>query len=243
MKKKLMLMVFVALTGYIQLNAQTLNEILSKHVTAIGGKSVIESITSQHWQIELSVMDTKMNIDATLLVGKAYKSVATSDVFVGEIVQCVKPGSGWTINALQGQLSPVPMPEKQVKESQDVLYVGGALVNYQKTGSKLSLVGKVKYEGFDVYKIKLIRKDGTINYFYLDAKDFYLIRQEVIDKADGKEMLMATMYADYQREGNGFVMPHTISNMIGETNGSTISIKAVEFNQPVDERIFDRTNY
>src|SRR6187399_2595497 len=94
--------VFVSLffLPFTFLQAQTADEIVNKHITAIGGKDVINKIKSQVVYSELSVMGSTLTSISTTLVGKGFKNVA--DFNGQEIIQCVTPTGGWMVNPLAG---------------------------------------------------------------------------------------------------------------------------------------------
>ncbi|MGB8194004.1 MAG: hypothetical protein WCF67_18870, partial [Chitinophagaceae bacterium] len=148
----------VLLLSSAALHAQTADEIVSKHITAIGGKDVISKIKSQVVDADLSVMGSTLTSQTTVLVGKGFKNVAN---FNGqEIIQVVTPTGGWMVNPLAGQTDPQPLPEDQVKAAQSAFDLGGDLYEYQSKGSKIELAGKENVEGVMAHKVKLTNKEG-----------------------------------------------------------------------------------
>src|SRR5689334_1807197 len=96
-----------------QVSAQTVDEIIDKHIAAIGGKEVINKIKTQVTEGTLSVMGSDLTNESTLQVGVGFKNVAN---FNGqEIIQVITPTSGWMINPLQGMTDPQALPDDQVK--------------------------------------------------------------------------------------------------------------------------------
>lgn len=217
------------------LHAQTAEEIVSKHVAAIGGKDVISKITSQVVEGDISVMGSTLTSTTTVLIGKGYKSVAN---FNGqEIVQCVTPTGGWMINPLAGMADPQPLPEDQVKAAQSSFDLGGDLYNYQEKGSKVALAGKEKVNGVEAHKIKLTNKEGKDVFYYIDPATFYVIKREATVNANGQDVTVVMDFSNFKKTDVGFVMPYT--TVINQGFEMTLNVNKVEFNKAIDPKIFE----
>jgi hypothetical protein len=73
--------------------AQTADEIISKHIDALGGKEKLSQITSMYAEGGTEVMGTEMATKTTILNGKGYKYEA--DVNGKRIVQVLTDNGGW----------------------------------------------------------------------------------------------------------------------------------------------------
>src|SRR2546425_13338282 len=124
---KLALVGLTALAG-ISAKAQTADEIVAKHIEAVGGKDKISKINSIYLENSIEVMGNEAPGTTVILNGKGFKS--EMDFNGQKIVQCITDKGGWTINPMAGQTSATPMPEELVKQGQDQLYIGGPLFNY-----------------------------------------------------------------------------------------------------------------
>jgi hypothetical protein len=218
---------------YVQ--AQTADEVVSKHIAAIGGKDVIAKIKSQVTDADISVMGSTLTSQSTILVGKGFKNVAN---FNGqEIIQCVTPTSGWMINPLQGMTDPQPLPEDQVKAAQSAFDLGGDLFNYAEKGSKIELAGNENVEGVNAIKLKHIAKDGKTSLYYIDPATYYIVRRESTTNVNGQEMTGTATFSNFKKTDIGYVMPFTtVSNQGFEM---TITVTKVEFNKEIDPKIFE----
>lgn len=220
-------------TAYVQ--AQTADDVVNKHIAAIGGKEVIGKIKSQITESNLNVMGSDLSATSTLLVGKGFKNVAN---FNGqEIIQVITPGGGWMINPLAGQTDPTPLPEDQVKSSQVALEVGGGLVNYKERGAKIELAGTEKVEGVNAIKLKMTDKEGKESFYFIDPATNYVIKHEATLNANGQDVTMVSTFSNYKKTDIGYVIPYTTVRNQGFE--MTITINKVEFNKDVDPKIFD----
>ncbi|HET9744698.1 MAG TPA: hypothetical protein VFP97_03230, partial [Chitinophagaceae bacterium] len=217
------------------IQAQTAEEIVIKHIDALGGKDLIDKIRTQVVEAELTVMGTTLPSTSTLLVGKGFKNVSN---FNGQdIIQCITPAGGWIINPLQGMTDAQPLPDEQVKAAQSALYVGGDLFDYKSRGSKIELLGRENAEGADAYKIKLISKDGTESFYYIDPTTYYVVKRRSTSNINGEDITSESTFSNYKKTDFGLVMPYTtVANQGFEI---MMTVNKVEFNKEIDPKIFE----
>src|ERR1700712_1645577 len=154
------LMAIVVLLGTMAVKAQTADEIIAKHIDAVGGKDLLGKIKTVYMEGVASVMGNDLPTKVSILVGKGFKSETT---FNGsDIISCITDTSGWMINPLQGQLSAVNLPADAVKQARPSLEARGELYNFKNDGYTDSLVGREDVQGVNAYKIKLNKKDMDI---------------------------------------------------------------------------------
>ncbi|HYE54662.1 MAG TPA: hypothetical protein VD996_07460 [Chitinophagaceae bacterium] len=220
-------------SAYLQ--AQTVDEVIDKHIAAIGGKDVISKIKSQVVDADLSVMGSTLTSKTYILVGKGFRNEAN---FNGqEIIQVVTPTQGWMINPLQGMTDAQPLPEDQVKGAQSAFDLGGDLFNYKEKGSKAELAGNESVEGVNALKIKLTNKDGKVSTFFLDPNTYYVVKREATQEFNGQEMTTSSTFSNFKKTDIGYVMPFTTVSQQGFE--ITINVTKVEFNKEIDPKIFD----
>lgn len=220
-------------TAYAQ--AQTADEVINKHIAAIGGKDVLNKIKTQVTQSSISVMGSDLSSTTTLVVGKGFKNVAN---FNGqEIIQCITPTSGWMMNPLAGQTDPTALPEDQVKAAQSVLEVGGGLTNYKEKGGKAEVTGTENVEGVKAIKLKVTDKEGKESFYYIDPATYYVIKRETTVEAGGQSVTAVSTFSNFKKTDIGFVLPYT--TVVNQGFEMTITVDKVEFNKEVDPKIFE----
>ena len=217
------------------LRAQTVDEIVTKHIDAIGGKEAISKVKSMIIHSDIEVMGISLSSTGTVLVGKGFKNVAN---FNGvEIIQCVTPTGGWTVNPLQGVPEPQPLPDDELKAAQSVLDSGDDLYDYKNKGSKVELLGRENLEGTNTYKVKLVDKNGKIITLFIDPSNYQVLRKESTSKVNGEDVNSVSLFSDYKKTDFGLVMPYkTITNQGFEI---TLKVTKVEFNKEIDPKIFE----
>ena len=226
----------IALTGLIMVHAQTVDEVINKHIDALGGKDKIDQIKSIYSESSVQVMGNDAPSSLTILNGKGYR--LESDFNGQKMVQVYTDKSGWAINPFGGGTDPQPMPDEQYKAGKDMLDVGGPLYNYGAKGNKVELIGKED----SAYKIKLTNKDNVVTTFYIDPVTYYIKKAVQTGTMMGQEMEITRSPSNYKKTDFGFVVPYTIDISYGTQFSLTTTVKKIEFNKEVDPKIFDMSS-
>lgn len=194
-------------------HAQTADEIVNKHIEAIGGKAKVAEIKS---------IRTESNFD-----------------FGGQkMVQVVTDKGAWMINPMAGQSSPVTLPEAQAKSARDQIYIGGPLLDYASKGYKVELAGREDVKGVNAYKLK-VSKDGNESLYYIDPTKFYLIKRVMVVDMEGQKTETTTFFSDCKKTDIGYMVPYTMEIVLPQIS-LTSTVTKVDINQPVAESIFNQ---
>src|SRR6188474_2983618 len=121
---KFFLLALVAITSS-SLYAQTVDEIISKHVEAIGGKEKLSQVKSLYTENSMDVMGNSAPQKEYLIEGKGYKSEV--DFNGTSIVQCFTDKGGWAINPMAGSTDAQAIPDAIYKAGKAQIYLGGAV--------------------------------------------------------------------------------------------------------------------
>jgi hypothetical protein len=233
MKIAKLMLLFAAVCTSVAASAQSVDDIIAKHVDAMGGKDKIASVKSVITQCSLQVMGADNPSTWTLLSGVGFKS--ESEVNGSKIVQCYNAKGGWTINPFTGGSGPEAMPDNQYQSGKYQMYVGGPLVDYASKGYKAELLGK---DGNN-YKIKLTSSGGNESTYYLDATT-YLINK-VVSKGEmqGQSVEITTTLSDYRKNDAGLMAPYKMDIDLGQFQLAYV-VKTIDINKDVDPKIFDK---
>jgi len=233
--KKLKLSVLVTLLAIgssYTLTAQTADEIIKKHVDAVGGWDNWKNIVSLKETGVINFGGTEMPVVITIINGKGNRMDMT---ILGKAnYMIITPEKGWMYFPAQGQTKAEAIPDEQVKEQQDQLDVTqDPLIDYKAKGNKVVALGKDDVEGTDCFKLKVTDKSGKETTVFLDATTYNIIRTKEKAKANGKEVESTTNYTNYQKQPEGIIIPMSI-----ESEDGPVTIKSVEVNKSLDVSIF-----
>lgn len=128
---------FITLLALLSLTAkaQTADEIIAKHIDAIGGKDKLSQINTVYIESTTSVVGNDGATKTYIINGKDYKN--ESDFAGQSLVTVVTDKGGWMINL--GSSTPTALTDKEFKSNSDRIYVVDPLVNYGANGGKVEL--------------------------------------------------------------------------------------------------------
>lgn len=227
---KLVLFFFI-LSLAVKSNAQTADEIVDKHIAAIGGKDAWKKINSVKQTGTINVQGNELAVTITVLNGKGMRQDISLMGMNGYTI--LTPTEGWNYMPFQGQQKPEAMTADDVKENVDQLDAQGELINYKDKGHSIEYLGKDDVDGTDTYKLKLTFKSGKTETIYIDPSSYYIIRVVRTNKANGQETQVITNLSNYEKLPEGIVVPKSLGLPFGE-----LKITKVEVNPPVNEAVF-----
>jgi hypothetical protein len=234
---RLLTLVAVALLGTAFASAQTADEIIGKHLNAIGGKDLITQIASVYMEGTMDAMGNQGTIKITQVNGKGFKQ--DIDVMGTQVVFCYTDSTGWQIYPMNGNYSAETMTDNQYQTSRDQIFIGGPFASdYLARGYKVELLGQEAVGNVNAYKVQVISPTNAEAVYYFDPETYYLIKMVQKGEMMGETMDVVASYSDYRKAENGYAMPYAIETNYGGQVFLTVKLAKVEFNQPVDLAVF-----
>jgi hypothetical protein len=223
----------------VAIYAQSADDIINKHIAAVGGKDLLNKITSMYMEVSTQVMGNEMTGTVTVLNGKGYKSESN---FNGQtIIQCITDTAGWMVNPMAGITQPTPMPGDAYKTGRLQMDVE-PMLNYAAKGYKAELLGTDSVGTVNAYKIKLTTPDSIVFTFFIDPSTYYTVKTTFDGQVMGQNVDIASTYSNYKKTDFGFIFPYTIdTNFSGQLSYAT-TITKLEINKPVDPSVFVMPN-
>ncbi|WP_254560705.1 outer membrane lipoprotein-sorting protein [Dyadobacter diqingensis] len=235
MKRSQLFIALVAASISVSSYAQTVDEIVEKHVAAMGGLDKLNAVSTLVTERSLAVQGMEIPTKTTLVVGKSLRSEST--VMGNSMVQVVADSKGWMIRPtmMGGTGEPEDMPADQLKQTTSQLDPFGGLVNYKDKGNTVELIGKEKQDKKDVYHLKLTSKDGQVIDEFLDANTYLISKVKAnMNGQDGE--INFSDYKDY--EGIKFASSMDITNP--QMGVMTFITNKVTINSKVDDNLFKK---
>jgi outer membrane lipoprotein-sorting protein len=113
----------------------------------------------------------------------------------------------------------------------------GALMDYKEKGHKVEFVGKEKLDSTDVYHLKITKKGGNIQHYFLDAESGIELKTTAEMDQGGTKQNIETELSNYQAV-DGIMIPHTVKQLVNGNPIVTMTIEKVEFNPTLDDSLF-----
>lgn len=214
--------------------AQTVEEVLDKHVVAMGG-SKYTGLKSVKMEASTQIMGMELPSSTTIVQGRGLRSETV--VQGSAIVQAIDGNTGWTINPMTGQAAATPLPEDAVKMSAGQLDLTG-LHNYKAKGHTAQLAGEDKVEGAPVYVVKVNMANGALATHYISKETYYILKSQVKVTVQGQEVEMKSNFSNF-KQVDGVTFPFTTElESPALPAAMTMVVKGVQVNPTVDESIF-----
>jgi len=229
--KNYVLPAMIALFSFSAVQAQTVDEIINKHIEAIGGKEKLSQVKSLYTENTMEVMGNATTLIESMMEAKGFKS--ETDFNGSTIISCYTDKSGWSVNPMMGATDPQPMPDAMYKSGKPQIYIGRSLIDYAAKGYKAELAGKEDGN----YKIK-ITGDDIETYYFIDPTSFYITKTTIKSEMMGQPVDVITTYSDYKKTDFGIVMAFTKNIDMGMFQLSS-KLNKVEVNKEIDPKIFE----
>ena len=229
----------IASAGFAQdKNQPTVDELVSKNVVAKGGAEALHALQSlrlsgkmlvQQGQIQLAYLETKKRPDE-VRAESSLQGMTQIEAYDGK--------EGWKVSPFFGRKDPERMSADDVKTLMEDAEIDGPLVDWKTKGSKVEYLGIEDVEGTLAHKLKVMRKNGDVNFVYLDPDHFLEIRVLTQRVRHGAYEEVETDLGDYEKAAGVFVPTSIDSGRKGAPDKQRIIIDKVEANVPVDDAIF-----
>jgi hypothetical protein len=235
MKKYFLLLLSIS---YLSARSQTVDEVIQKYTTAMGGSDSISKIKTAKMTGTLSLQGMEAPITVIIVNGKAVRT--DLEIMGQSVVNVYKDGKGWKINPFQGAAIPTDMTPAELADIKQQSRLVNQLMDYKARGHEAILVTPESIDGNSVHVIRLTNKeDGKLTTYYIDTKTSLLVKSVTTREIMGQETEIETFFLD-TREINGLKFSmHRIQKMEGQVL-QEVKFEKIELNIPVDEKIFEK---
>lgn len=211
----------------------TVQQVLDRYVTALGGKAAIQKVKSRITTGTFELPEDGITGVVTFYAKAPNKRRYTLDVpGVGQIDQCFDGTAGWANNPQTGvrDLSAAELAQERISAD---FY---APLNIQATFSGLAVRGKEKVGEQDAIVLEGKESTGGPRVMYFDAASGLLIRVTVVRESEGSQVTVENYLDDY-RDVDGVKVPHRLIQVQPQFRIIT-QVTEVRNNAPVEEAVF-----
>ena len=217
----------------VSISAQTADEIIANNLKAKGGVEKLKSISSVKMTAKMSAQGREL----PMTVYSKRPNLLRQEIKLPEatVVQAFDGTTAWVIPPGEEAAREVTGPQAEgARKNADF---DSPLLDYAAKGHKVVLVGKDKVGGVEVYHLRLVKKDGNIEHYYIDpTTNLEVKRTAEVDGAGGTQLLESEL-SNY-KSVEGMMVPHTIKQSMGGMPVSQMTIESIVFNGPMDDSLF-----
>jgi outer membrane lipoprotein-sorting protein len=222
----------------IPASAQSVDDLVAKHVAARGGLTALRAITS-------TTATGKMRVPGfdAVLAYKAYAArpgSARIEVSIQGLtaIQAYDGTTGWQIQPFQGRKDPEKVGADDAKSLEEAADFEDALVDYRAKGNVVDYLGTEDVDGAPAYALRAKLKNGDEQIYYLDPDAMLTIRIVTKQVVRGAESQNVADYGDYEKVA-GVWFPFEISTgPKGSSARTLITLDTLTANAPVPASLF-----
>lgn len=218
-------------------HALTVDDLLAKNLQARGGADKVGAIKTLKSEGKLRFGE---QFELSLVQYQKAPDLSRTEASIQGLtaVQAWDGKDAWQISPFQGRKDPEKMSADDAKALADDAPIAGALIGAKERGDKVEYLGTEDVDGTEAHKLKVTRKNGDVDYVYLDPDQFLEIRIVTQRYVRGTLSERTNDYGDYE-EINGVFFPFSITSE-SKTDGSRqqTTIERAEANAPVEDSVF-----
>jgi hypothetical protein len=219
------------------LPAQTLDEIVARHVKARGGREALSALRT-------------VRMTGRAVAGSGREAIVrrewsrpgrlrTEFAFQGTTGVYAWDGArGWQVSPLDGGFEPKPLTPEAAELMAEQADVEGPLVDWKAKGHKLTLVGKKALPVGEADEIAVTLKSGVVRRLFVDRATGFVVRSESTRKLRGHELVFETVFGDYRETGGVFFARTIETGVQGRPQRLRVTVDSVVTNTPIDDSRF-----
>ena len=234
MKRKLSVTIAILLI-FLMAGAQdlTLDDILSRHFKAIGYEYLLKvnTIIMTGTMVQQDAMPVK------IFRMRPDKYLMEFDIQDITAYQGYDGQTAWWTTPWTGNPKPQVMPDDRAKDLMSKADFDGLLYDWKTKGHTVELSGRDTVERSPAYKLKITKKDGSVEFLFMDATRFILQKRQYYRVVRGQEVAVENYFHDY-RQVQGVMFAFTQDTHIGGQPYNSLQFDTIELDKPIESPLF-----
>ena len=233
--KRILLMAVLTAFATISVKAQTVDEVIKKNISALGGNERLKALKTMKMDLSITVQGMELPATSAQIHDVGRRTDFTVQNMTG--TEVITKKQGWKFMPFMGHQKPEPSSAEEVKESAFTIDLQGYVVDYAKKGYKIELVGNDTVAGKIAHCLRITSKEGVSVDYFVDAESGNTVKLINKRTINGSLLEITSLLTDYKTQ-NGYSFPYTINQDVPGAGPMVIKITKVEINPPVDASIF-----
>jgi hypothetical protein len=217
---------------------ETVDGLVAKNLEAKGGAPALAAVQSLRLQGKMLANNGRLEF-TYVQIKKRPGAVREETTLQGMTrVDAYDGTQGWKISPFGGRKDPEKVSMDDAKSLVEDAEIDGPLVDWKAKGSTVEYLGTEDVDGTLAHKLRVVRKNGDVNYVYLDPDHFLEIRIITQRTENGAQVENETDLGDYEKI-NGVFFPFSFEGgPKGSTDKQKIILEKAEANVPIDDGVF-----
>jgi hypothetical protein len=235
--KKYLVFIFLCCSYFVS-KSQTADDVINGYISFIGGEKNWKAVKTITMAGNYNYGGISFPFISYSKAPNLYKYVVTSKG--KSFTQAFDGKQGWRIDGFKNEKVKTILKDKQATAmaNEADVELESPFIRYREKGHTVNLEGIDTTTAQTSYKIKLTRKNGNVETFFFDSKDFSLVKKKAISA--NTEMDQAPLdieYTEYKLTGN-IKIPHKISCTSNGQSILIITVERVELNLSMNNSFF-----
>jgi outer membrane lipoprotein-sorting protein len=222
---------------------QTADEVVEKHLAALGGRAALGKLTSRKSTGTVTIGTPNGDISGPIEVyskppnkTRAYMHLDLSALGMSDkmiLEQKFDGTAGWMLNSMQGNTAIVG---NQLHNMRNNMFPS-PLMSYKTAGTKIEVLPKEQVGGKEAIVLLVTPKEGSVARVFMDAETYLIMRAIAkVNSPELGEFEQTSEPSDY-RDVDGVKVPFLQKNT-SPVQSITIRFDKIEHNVPVDDAMF-----
>jgi hypothetical protein len=227
----------VALLAPVVVSAQTVDDVVVRHVAARGGRAALASVrtvrlTGRAAEGSGREAIVRREIARPGRIRTEFEFQGTTGVYAWD------GAAGWRVSPLDGRFDPEPLPAEEAAIAAEQADIDGPLVDWRAKGNRVELVGTDTVRGGRAHHLKVVLKSGAEREVWVDAATGLVVKTVSTRVWRGRAVSLETTFGDY-RETGGVEFARSIeTGAPGHPRRLHITVESVEVNPALDDARF-----
>jgi len=181
-------MIVLAFSASAYAGDMTADELIAKHVAAIGGEKALKAVESVYLEGKMFMQGAQLDTRAYIIPpNKGFMEILMNGAVVGGAASNGK--EAWQTQ--MGQTFYLEGEMKEKIESQMMLF---PLLDYKDRSCTVEYQGEEMVKGKNAYKLVYATPTGDTTQYYFDTESFYIVKESAADAASN--------LSDYKKVGD-----------------------------------------
>jgi photosystem II stability/assembly factor-like uncharacterized protein len=220
--------------------AAPVDDLLAKNLAARGGEAKLRELKTLRLTGRIVFGGSDLSVDAAWALVQKRPGLVRSEVTLQGLTEITAYDGheGWTMSPFGGRRDAARSSEDDARALAQQAELDGPLVGWRDKGHRIEALGTEDVDGTQAFKLRVTRKDGDVQYVYLDPDSFLEIRITSVRKVRGTESITEVDLGGYQQVA-GVWLPFALeSGTKGGPRTSRITVERAEVNIALDESWF-----
>jgi outer membrane lipoprotein-sorting protein len=212
----------------------TVDEIVAKALAARGGVETLKGTNSVRMRGKLKAPRAPQEVTIELIAKRP--NLVRRDMKMGEVTS-LSGYDGTSVWVKQGASPTRILTGAEADQVKQQLEFDSVFLDYKANGHTVELIGTETLNGKPVHHLKVTRKDGLIQDYYLDAETGLEAKMGMSVEQGGLTLRIETEFSDY-RNVAGRVVPFMMKNFTNGSSAGEVRFEEIEFNVPLESAMF-----